>query len=52
MHFTEAANHRLVGRWMTFDPEAGVLDLELVQDLEQPLLVGLAPCMNGQAVHR
>jgi hypothetical protein len=32
--------------------EAGVFDLELVQDLEQALLVGLAPRMYRQALHR
>jgi hypothetical protein len=52
VHFADAANHRFVGRRMTFDLEAGVFDLELAQDLEQALLVGLAPACHRQALHR
>ena len=52
VHFAEAADHGLVGGGMALDLEAGVFELELVQDVEQALLVALAPGLHRQALHR
>ena len=52
VHLAEAADHRLVGRRVALDAEAGVLQLQPVQHVEQALLVALALRLDGEAQHR
>src|SRR5258708_1947950 len=48
----QAAHHRLVRGRVALDPQARILDLELVEHLEEALLVALLLGLDSDRVHR
>ena len=51
MHVPEPPNHGFVGAGVTLHLETGVFKFKFVQNIEQPLLVALAPCLHRQTMH-
>ena len=52
VQLAQAAHHRLVRGGVALDPQAGILDLQLVQHLEEALLVALLLRLHRDGVHR
>ena len=48
VHLADAANHHLVGGGVPLGPERRVFQLQLVQDVKQPLLVALASGLDRE----
>ena len=51
VHVAQAPDHGLVGARVALHLEAGVFQLQFVQNLKQPLLIALALGLHRQALH-